>query len=32
MEVGYVLDDGVDATISLVRQGYAKLRGEKSGA
>lgn len=31
MEVGHVICDGEDATISLLREGLAKLRGDKSG-
>lgn len=30
-EVGYVLCDNEDATISLLREGLAKLRGDKTG-
>ena len=31
MQIGYAICDGEDATISLIREGYAKLRGDKSG-
>lgn len=27
-----MLDDGDDVTVSLLREGYARLRGDKSGA
>jgi endonuclease YncB( thermonuclease family) len=32
MEVGYVLQDGKDVSIELLREGLAKLRNEKSNS
>ncbi len=31
MELGHVLYEGEDVTISLLKEGLAKLRGDKSG-
>lgn len=32
MEVGYVLDGDKDVTVDLLAEGFARIRGDKTGA